>query len=610
MPTFKITDNIGAALRGGASRAEGLAKLDALGKQKSQSLLEGLRTNLAGADGLSKHGVLKLRNSSSTGSGMEFARMNGMDRWFSKDSTFANTSKALRTLLINSGTKPETADALLKQYGAKDGSIKCKDAITLINRVLPQSARGSTLAESLQNAGIQAPAEAQQDSIQLGEKDLSQGAFGKVFPATDNGASCILKRFGKPLKIELNEAGNLKRGRFMDANHLAAGKVPGTIAPNRYIITKLEPDGSKSFHTVTAGRNFKEFCRLNKGSVPELDDKGNPKLDDQDKPIERSILELHGIVMDKAKGGRMDQVRSSDSEQKDIARGFASVLMNASAHGVIFYDIKPENAFVDGGKLTLIDTDGAFKNSKTNAKNPKDGPAVGATFWVPTKMRGKDSPQLGLQQDLWSVGFSLLEHAGRGSGNLSDVGALKGQNRYFFWTKNDTLEEQLAWLKMKIGGPEPRPGSVEDFALLCLKTALSKQDAPYFKRFTGEGEHLLDPILAHPLIGGRQAFIDKNFVKSDPGQVQENLLNPQNIKEEVDSIDESEPEDEGYSKPQIPSKYIVKNEIEDSDEEDDDDKSVKKNNHEDFSAFMHKLVTGAFNNEPRTSNRSSSESQE
>ena len=163
---------------------------------------------------------------------------------------------------------------------------------------------------------------------------------------------------------------------------------------------------------------------------------------------------------------------------------------------------------------------------------------------------------------------------------------------------------------MKIGGPEPRPGSVEDFALLCLKTALSKQDAPYLKRFTGEGEHLLDPILAHPLIGGRQAFVDKNLVKSEPGQVQENLLNPQNIKEEVDSIDESEPEDEGYSKPQIPSKYIVKNEIEDSDEEDDDDKSVKKNNHEDFSAFMHKLVTGAFNNEPRTSNRSSSESQE
>ncbi len=173
-----------------------MAKLDALDKQKSQSLLEGLRTNLAGADGLSKHGVLKFRNSSSTGSGMEFARMNGMDRWFSKDSTFANTSKALRALLINSGTKPETADALLKQYGAKDGSIKCKDAITLINRVLPGSVQGSTLAESLQKAGIQAPTEAQQDSIQLGEQaDLSHGAFGKVFPATDNGATCIFKRF-------------------------------------------------------------------------------------------------------------------------------------------------------------------------------------------------------------------------------------------------------------------------------------------------------------------------------------------------------------------------------------------------------------------------------
>lgn len=608
MSTFKITDNSGAAIRGGANREAGLAKLDKLDGARSREILDGLRTNLAGADGLSKHGVLKLRNSSSTGSGMEFARMNGMDRWFSKESTFANTSKALRTLLINSGTKPETADALLKHYGAKDGSIKCKDAITLINRVLPQSARGSTLAESLQNAGIQAPTEAQQDSIQLGKKDdLSQGGFGKVFPATDNGAACIVKRFGNPVEIKLDKSGNLTRGDLMDANHLAAGKVPGTIAPNRYIITKLEPDGSKSFHTVTAGRNFKEFCRLNKGFVPELDDKGNPKLDDQEKPIKRSILELHGIVMDKAKGARMDQVRSSDSEQKEIARGFASILMNASSRGVVFYDIKPDNAFVDGGKLTLIDTDGAFKNSKTNAKIPK--PTIAATFLVPTKsIMNANSPHRGMQQDLWCVGISLLEHAGRGGGNLKDVGALEKQDRYLFWTKNNTVEEKFDWLKNKIGGPEPRAGSVEDFALLCIKTALSKHDAPYFKRFTGEGEHLLNPILDHSLIGGRQAFIEKNLVKRELGQSQENLLKPQDIEDDVDSIDDSESEDEGYLEPQVPIKNIFKNEIEDSDEE--DDKSLKNNNPEDGLAFMRQILQGGFKNDPRTSNRSSSESQE
>ncbi|MCX6961274.1 MAG: serine/threonine-protein kinase [Verrucomicrobia bacterium] len=608
MPTFKITDNSGAAIRGGANREAGLAKLGNLDAGRSQEILDGLRTNLAGADGLSKHGVLKLRNSSSTGSGMEFARMNGMDRWFSKESTFANTSKALRTLLINSGTKPETADALLKHYGAKDGSIKCKDAITLINRVLPQSARGSTLAESLQNAGIQAPTEAQQDSIQLGKKDdLSQGGFGKIFPATDNGAACIVKRFGNPVEIKLDKSGNLTRGDLMDANHLAAGKVPGTIAPNRYIITKLEPDGGKSFHTVTAGRNFKEFCRLNKGFVPELDDKGNPKLDDQDKPIKRSILELHGIVMDKAKGARMDQVRSSDSEQKEIARGFASILMNASSRGVVFYDIKPDNAFVDGGKLTLIDTDGAFKNSKTNAKIPK--PTIAATFLVPTKsIMNANSPHRGMQQDLWCVGISLLEHAGRGGGNLKDVGALEGRDKLLFWTNNDTVEKKFDWLKNRIGGPEPSAGSVEDFALLCIKTALSKHDAPYFKRFTGEGEHLLDPILDHSLIGGRQAFIEKNLVKRELGQSQENLLKPQNIEDDVDSIDDSESEDEGYLEPQVPIKNIFKNEIEDSDEE--DDKSLKNDNPEDGLAFIRQILQGGFKNDPRTSNRSSFESQE
>ena len=461
----------------------------------------------------------------------------------------------------------------------------------------------------MQNAGIQAPAEAQQDSIQLGKKDdLSQGGFGKVFPATDNGAACIVKRFGNPVEIKLDKSGNLTRGDEMDANHLAAGKVPGTIAPNRYIITKLEPDGSKSFHTVTAGRNFKEFCRLNKRFVPELDDKGNPKLDDQDKPIKRSNLELHGLVMDKAKGARMDQVRSSDSEQKDIARGFAAILMNASSRGVVFYDIKRQNAFVDGGKLTLIDTDGAFKNSKTQSKNPEK-PTVAATYIVPTKsIMNANSPHRGMQQDLWCVGISLLEHAGRGGGNLKDVGALEGRDRHLFWTKNDTVEEKFDWLKNRIGGPEPRAGSVEDFALLCIKTALSKHDAPYFKRFTGEGEHLLDPILDHSLIGGRQAFIDKNLVKRELGQSQENLLMPQNIKDDVDSIDDSESEDEGFSKAQILPKYTAKHEIEDSDEE--DDKSLKKNNPEDNLAFMRQFLQGGFKNDPLTSNRSSFESQE
>lgn len=326
--------------------------------------------------------------------------------------------------------------------------------------------------------------------------------------------------------------------------------------------------GGKSFHTVTAGRNFKEFCRTNKGSN----------------------LALHGIAMDKAKGARMDQAQSSESQQKKIAQGFAAILMNASSHGVVFYDIKRENAFVDGEKLTLIDTDGAFKNSKTQGKNPEKM-EVPATFILPAGAQGKDSPLQGLQQDLWSVGITLLEHAGRGDGNLMDVGRLDDRDKYQLLVVKKTPEERFDWLQEKAGGPG-RPGSVEDFALLCLKTALSKPDAPYFKRFTGEGSHLLDPILNHPLIGGRDQFIEKHLLKSAPAQ--EKLSDPLDNNEEVDSIDKSEPEEE--LQPESRSKDFDANKEADSSEESDDDDSVKIKRPKDHRDLNSMFMQQAFKN--------------
>jgi hypothetical protein len=140
---------------------------------------------------------------------------------------------------------------------------------------------------------------------------------------------------------------------------------------------------------------------------------------------------------------------------------------------------------------------------------------------------------------LWSVGFTLLEHAGRGDGNLMDVGRLVGRDKYQFLVREKTPKEKFDWLQEKAGGPG-RPGSVEDFALLCLKTALSKPDAPYFKRFTGEGSHLLDPILNHPLIGGRDQFIEKHLLKSAPAPNREQPLVPPENGGEDDSIEKSE----------------------------------------------------------------------
>lgn len=495
MGVFKITTADNQALIGGANRAEGLEKLRRLDQKASRDVLTGLRANLVGANGTPKHGVLKLRNSSSSTGEMEFARMRGMDRLFSKKGTFENTAKALRILMEKSGMKPETAEALIKQYSAKDGSIKYKDAVILINRVLPETSSGASVREALQNAGItDVPAEALADKIKLKEDDLSAGSFGVVFEINDHGTTCMLKRNEVPVEIQLSAEGQLVRGKFMDGNQLAAGKVPGVITPNRYLVSKTDSLGSKSYHVVTAGRHFKQFCKESK--------------------TEDASLKMEGLIMEKAKGTRMFEARSNATNQKEMAKGFTAILMNASAHGVVFGDIKEENAFVDGGKVTLIDTDAAFKHSKASAKNPSQ-PIVPHSYAHP---KGTD----GQQQDLYSVGLTLLEHAYRSRGGeeslgkadeLAEIGMLRGKMRYMTLLMNKGKEAAYIGERIDRLVGTPRRGSVEEFAVLCIKTALQKE-SDYNQRFTGAegGQHLLDPILNHELLGGRDAFIAKHFI--------------------------------------------------------------------------------------------------
>jgi hypothetical protein len=485
MGVFKIITGNNQPLRGGATREEGLQKLKNLDAKQSQKVLEDLRTNLLGADGTPKHGVLKLRNSSSAGKGMEFARMRGLDRMLSKEGTFLNTGKALRVLMERAGMKPETAERLVKQYSsAQDGSIKYKDAVTLINRVLPETSSGTTVAEALENAGITSvPEEAKEDVLEQGW-GRNAGASGRVFPVVDHGAPAILKRITKNEPIDqmivVNRDGKLLRGWGFDGNHLAAGIVPGVITPNRFLVSKQDSAGVKTFHVVTAGRPFKQFCEEYK--------KQNGRQ-----------LKYEGVLMERAPGTRMHEANSNSRDQREIAKGLAAILVNASKHGTVFGDLKPENAFVDGGKITIIDTDESFKHSSDPKKNRV--PRLASTYFHPVATKGQ-------QQDLYSAGLMLLEHAYRSAGNLGaadDIFKI-GRSPMKKMVMPDEIRKQI---KEIIGNPEP--GSVEEFAWTCIDSALDVGDN-YNARFTGNGNHLLDRMLSHSLLGGREEFLSQHFV--------------------------------------------------------------------------------------------------
>lgn len=555
MAVFKLTNQAGAAIQGGRNRVEGLQKLNELDKSEALALLSGLKANLRGADGVPKHGVLKLRNSSKADMGMEFARMRGLDRWGSLDSTFRNTEQALKTLMLRAGLQEGDAKKLLDQYRSTNGQFRYKDAVGLItqatyiiNREEPEAYAGKSIADALKNAGISFPPdthkEATADRVNL-EKGGNAGAFGRVFEGTIAGRSCMLKRLAAPVVIERGDDGALVRGREMDSNHLVHGKVPHVIGPNRYLISQtVEGTREKSFHVVTAGRGFKEFCRQVQNGID---------------------LKMEGLVMDKAPGTRLKEADVHPEHLKGIAKGFTSVLMNASSHGMVFGDIKRENAFVEADSVTLIDTDGVLKRSKWASK-AQDNPVMGRTFTYPAA-----AGATGLQQDLWSVGFTLLQVAHKDKvGALFDIGApqnppkaapQQAPQRVNLEDHVDgsgaraprpaRLDKQqiLGALEAVIG--RPQAGSVEDFALLCIKTALSESNRSYTRRFTGDGTHLLDPVLAHPLLGSRDSFIRENLVKEDPlralraAQQGESQHKTQGLREEASArvlIEEAQPQ--------------------------------------------------------------------
>jgi hypothetical protein len=133
----------------------------------------------------------------------------------------------------------------------------------------------------------------------------------------------------------------------------------------------------------------------------------------------------------------------------------------------------------------------------------------------------------GLQQDLWSVGFSLLEKSDpKNRAALYNVWKAPEEPK----PNHQAVLEDAPMVKSKIVIPSaqdvtdrihialqgaPPAGTVEDFAILCIKTAMSQTKQLYTKRFTGEGPHLLDPILSHSVIGGRETFIKENLLKNN-----------------------------------------------------------------------------------------------
>jgi serine/threonine protein kinase len=271
------------------------------------------------------------------------------------------------------------------------------------------------------------------------------------------------------------------------------------VQPSHYLITETLADSKSRVHVVQGNRALKNWIKTqspySKFGVAQY------------------LMPLAAGKQLLAIKGRSAELNFKRQDLPDIARSMASLLEKMWQHGFIDGDMKPENLMWDPASKTLraIDIDSFQKMSKKGGAFPRLGVQTPA-FTHPNAIRFSKSPakQPTLGRDLFSAGMVILEAALRSGGHgdeadritLADAGEnVEAKRQLSATTLPTTLDAMKKDLNLANGG-------VEDFAMLCIKTALKYEEnrlAQGINRFERYDEnagpdHPMSILKPHPLM--------------------------------------------------------------------------------------------------------------
>ena len=358
--------------------------------------------------------------------------------------------------------------------------------------VLPQAVEdsdgdeGLTMDEALEKSGID----------RSNEKELGKGGFGKAAEVTRNGERIVLKlpldpsRIDKFPKVTLDSIGQkprLARTNEVTAAYLKAGEVPNVCIPTDFLVHTTR-GGNSSYEVVPAGKEFKTWA------VKEL--QGNPA----------PVIRIAGSLMPKAPGlgleklmpqTRRDLPALSRGDLRNIAKHSLETLTGFAGHGFVHGDIKPLNMLYESGtgKLTFIDTGGMAKISKDRSYRSATafhaGRGVTPRYSHPNTL----SKKVAHEQDLFSMGMSLLELGLRSSSNAANWNSAAGLVDRLNKSGNPA-DLIRAGLRGMAGNPGP--DSVEDLALRLIEASLGEKKAILPARMAA----ILGELANHAAVGG------------------------------------------------------------------------------------------------------------
>jgi hypothetical protein len=273
------------------------------------------------------------------------------------------------------------------------------------------------------------------------------------------------------------------------------------VQPSHYLITETSANSTSRVHVVEGGRALKDWARTQATG-------SSFKVTQYLMPLAAG-KELITFKDD----GSVESMNFKRRDLPDIARSMASLLEKMWQHGFVDGDIKPENLMWDRSSKTLraIDIDTFQKVSK------KPGSAMPTTGQVtlhyahPNNLSGHEEKTTTLGRDLFAAGMVMLEAALRAGGHNEDADRImlakenESRIRYLRTTYGHSLPEEIGNLKKELNLADR---GVEDFAMLCIKTALDYEEKRLaqginrFERYDEKAgpDHPMSILKRHPLM--------------------------------------------------------------------------------------------------------------
>lgn len=344
-----------------------------------------------------------------------------------------------------------------------------------------------TLREAIDNAGV--------DRSQMTE--IGKGGIGKAYEVSRNGENVVLKVPVNQANIaklpvvglrSLSPTPHLARTNEVTAAYLKSHQISNICIPTDFLV-HITRNGKPSYEMIPAGQAFKKWALKELQSTP------------------CPVIRIAGSIMPKAPGQGLEKLISSSSSQPSplsgddltsIAKSSLQTLRQFADHGFVHGDIKPLNMIYDpaGKQLTFIDTGGLAKISKdpTLSERTKFSANRGATRLYSHPSTLADA-KVGHEQDLFSMGLSLLESGLRSAGRNNDWAQASRLVKDLQNTINPA-ERIRAELRGKVGNLGPN--TVEDLALRLIEASLGEKNSIMPDRMKA----ILHDLDQHAALGG------------------------------------------------------------------------------------------------------------